>query len=434
MRQIRLRRVRRRLGLYAPPPPPPKPMDPASIRQRRRVFETLPDIPDCPTGWRTGPAGLRHLRGPEVGHDLVVPAHRAASRRRPARQAAAGAPLLRPALGGVARLTRPSRATTATSRGPPASSSARRRRNTSPVPGRRPWSSWRRPRRGPSCCCATPWSATSRASATTIAAAWSMTTRRLGRVFGDRMRVVTDAISRGQYATQLAWLLEAYPAGAPARPAVRALRRGRRRPAGPDVRLPGPAAARAAGRGAGSTAQPGQAGEGGRARAEHLELLRRYYRPEVERLCQLTPEIDLRALAQLPRPGLTRAQVRRRRAAARSRGSGAPAHGATSSIVWPSSRTVKAETQRAGAAVDLGDALRRQGPGGRACLAVLRALLLHHRQQDGRRLAGARVGRDAGLGPAVRPLTRGQVPATVATSSRSDQSSRTTTDGGCSAR
>ena len=27
--------------------------------------------------------------------------------------------------------------------------------------------------------------------------------------------------------------------------------------------------------------------------AEHLELLRRYYRPEVERLCRLTPEIDL---------------------------------------------------------------------------------------------------------------------------------------------
>jgi len=54
MRQIRLRKLRRRLGLSQPPAPPPKPMDPASIRQRRKVFETLPEHPDCPAGWRTG--------------------------------------------------------------------------------------------------------------------------------------------------------------------------------------------------------------------------------------------------------------------------------------------------------------------------------------------------------------------------------------------
>jgi hypothetical protein len=30
-------------------------MDPASVRQRRRVFETLPDQPPCPPGWHTGP-------------------------------------------------------------------------------------------------------------------------------------------------------------------------------------------------------------------------------------------------------------------------------------------------------------------------------------------------------------------------------------------
>jgi hypothetical protein len=32
----------------------------------------------------------------------------------------------------------------------------------------------------------------------------------LGRAFGDRMRVVVDAIGRGQYATQLEWLLEVF--------------------------------------------------------------------------------------------------------------------------------------------------------------------------------------------------------------------------------
>ncbi len=54
MRQIRLRKLRRRLGLNQPAAPSPKPMDPASIRQRRKVFETLPEHPACPDGWRTG--------------------------------------------------------------------------------------------------------------------------------------------------------------------------------------------------------------------------------------------------------------------------------------------------------------------------------------------------------------------------------------------
>ena len=54
MRQIRLRKLRRRLGLYEPPAPVSKPMDPASVLGRRRVFETLPVVPDCPAGWQTG--------------------------------------------------------------------------------------------------------------------------------------------------------------------------------------------------------------------------------------------------------------------------------------------------------------------------------------------------------------------------------------------
>ena len=54
MRQIRLRKLRRRLGLYQPAAPKPKPMDPASVRARRKVFETLPDYPECPEGWSKG--------------------------------------------------------------------------------------------------------------------------------------------------------------------------------------------------------------------------------------------------------------------------------------------------------------------------------------------------------------------------------------------
>ena len=71
MRQIRLRKLRRRLGLYTPPAKQPqartgksgtagksgkKPlsMDPASVRERRRVFEKLAEHPECPEGWTTG--------------------------------------------------------------------------------------------------------------------------------------------------------------------------------------------------------------------------------------------------------------------------------------------------------------------------------------------------------------------------------------------
>ena len=54
MLRTRLRRVRRRLGLTQPSAQAQKPMDPASVMSRRRVFETLPDVPACPEGWRTG--------------------------------------------------------------------------------------------------------------------------------------------------------------------------------------------------------------------------------------------------------------------------------------------------------------------------------------------------------------------------------------------
>ena len=59
MRQIRLRKIRRRLGLYEAPASAPKPMDPGSVMQRRRVFETLPDYPECPDGWHPGPDDIQ---------------------------------------------------------------------------------------------------------------------------------------------------------------------------------------------------------------------------------------------------------------------------------------------------------------------------------------------------------------------------------------
>jgi hypothetical protein len=113
----------------------------------------------------------------------------------------------------------------------------------------------------------------------------------LGRVFGDRMRVVTDAIARGMYATQLEWLLDLYPAE---RLLVLQYER---------------CAADAAGQLARTYAflglSPHQlpAEELARPRnqaklekvpvpEEMMATLRRYYRPEVLRLLSISSEID----------------------------------------------------------------------------------------------------------------------------------------------
>jgi hypothetical protein len=114
----------------------------------------------------------------------------------------------------------------------------------------------------------------------------------LGRAFGDRMRVVTDAIFRGQYATQLEWLLQAYPAD---RLLVLQYERCAADAAGqlartfaflglPPHELPSEELARPRNMAKlEKLAVPSQ----------HLELLKRYYVPEVRRLRGLTAEIDL---------------------------------------------------------------------------------------------------------------------------------------------
>ena len=128
----------------------------------------------------------------------------------------------------------------------------------------------------------------------------------LERAFGDRLRVVTDAISRGLYATQLEWLLEAYPAD---RLLVLQYERCANDADGqlaktyaflglPPHRLPPQELAR----------PRNQAKlEKVVVPEEHLALLRRYYRPEVKRLLELTHGDRPLPLVGLPRPGLTQA-------------------------------------------------------------------------------------------------------------------------------
>ena len=113
----------------------------------------------------------------------------------------------------------------------------------------------------------------------------------LDRVFGDRMRVVTDAISRGMYATQLEWLLESYPAE---RVLILQYERCAADAAGqlartfaflglPPHELP-----------AEELARPRNQAKLEKVPVpkEYLALLRRYYRPEVERLRGLMPDLE----------------------------------------------------------------------------------------------------------------------------------------------
>jgi hypothetical protein len=117
-------------------------------------------------------------------------------------------------------------------------------------------------------------------------------TEGLGRVFGDRMRVVSDAIWRGMYATQLEWLQDLYP---PDRLLVLQYERCAADPAGQLARtfaflglaphdLPPDELARPRNQAKLEKVAVPEA---------FLEMLRRYYRPEVRRLLELTPEIDL---------------------------------------------------------------------------------------------------------------------------------------------
>jgi hypothetical protein len=290
MPTIRLRKLRRRLGLYEPPAPPPKPMDPASIRQRRSVFEDLPDYPECPEGWRTGPPDFVIFGAQKSGttwwfrlieqHPGVV---------QPAKQ--------RPELHFFDRLW---------GEWPDAAAFERYQRY---FPRPEGVLVGEKTPEYLSCPWAPPMLKQAAPAARAIVLLRDPIERYvsglshhdrgglveddegLGRVFGDRMRVVTDAIARGMYATQLEWLQQLY---APERLLVLQYER---------------CAADAASQLARTYAFLGlpphqlSAEELARPRnqaklekvpvpEEILAALRRYYVPEVRRLLALSPEID----------------------------------------------------------------------------------------------------------------------------------------------
>jgi hypothetical protein len=291
MPQIRLRKLRRRLGLYEPPAPPPKPMDSASIRQRRSVFETLPAYPACPDGWRTGPPDFVIFGAQKSGttwwfrlieqHPGVVqPAHQ------------------RPELHFFDRLWGEW----------PTDEALGRYHRYFPRPQGKLIGE-----KTPeylSCPWAPPMVKQAAPDARAIVLLRDPVARYISglshydrgglieeeegleRPFGDRLRVVTDAISRGMYATQLEWLLEAYPADRLlvlqyercAADAPSQLARTYAFLGLPPHRLP-----------AEELARPRNQAKLEKVAVpeEHLALLRRYYRPEVRRLLELTTEIDL---------------------------------------------------------------------------------------------------------------------------------------------
>jgi len=303
MRQIRLRKLRRRLGLYSPSSPTPTPsavgptaapqrsMDPASIRERRRVFETLPAVPECPPGWRTGPPDFVILGAQKSGTTWwfrLIEQHPGVSQ--PAKQ--------RPELHFFDRLWAewPTDETIAAyHRYFPRPAGALVGEKT-PEYLSCPW--------------AAPMIRAAAPEARAIVMLRDPVERYISglshhdraglvdeedgpeRAFGDRMRVVTDAIARGQYATQLAWVRQAYPAEQLLvlqyeRCAVAAAAELARTFAFlglPPHELP-----------AAELARPRNQAklEKVDVPAEFLDMLRRYYEPEVARLERLVPDLDL---------------------------------------------------------------------------------------------------------------------------------------------
>ena len=295
MRQIRLRKLRRRLGLYEPPALKAKkqPLDKASVRQRRRVFETLPVYPPCPEGWTTGAPDFVIFGAQKSGttwwfrlieqHPGVV---------QPANQ--------RPELHFFDRL----------------------------------WADWPteeqvadyhryfpRPQgkivgeKTPeymNCAWVPPMARLAAPEARAIVLLRDPVERYISglshqdrgglldehdaagqsRVFGDRIRVVTDAIERGLYATQIEWLLQQYP---PERLLVQQYEACAADPATqlartfeylglPPHELP-----------ADELARPRNKSKLAKVSVppEHIDLLSRYYLPEVDRLRDLVPDLDL---------------------------------------------------------------------------------------------------------------------------------------------
>lgn len=288
---IRLRRVRARLGLHVPPPHAPKPQDPASVRERRRVFEELPEHPECPPGWRTGAPDFVILGAQKSGttwwfrlieqHPGVV---------QPAKQ--------RPELHFFDRLWGEW----------PDTATIERYHRYFPRPegaliGEKTPEYLSCPWVPPMIKLAAPDARAIillRDPVERYVSGLSHHDRGglvnddegLGRAFGDRMRVVTDAIGRGLYAAQVEWLMEAYPADRLlvlqyercAADAAAQLSRTFAFLGLPDHTLSAEELARPRNKAKlEKVAVP----------PEHLELLRRYYAPEVRRLRALTDEIDL---------------------------------------------------------------------------------------------------------------------------------------------
>jgi hypothetical protein len=291
MRQIRLRKLRRRLGLYEPPSPESRPMDPGSVIKRRRVFETLPEYPECPEDWHTGPPDFVIFGAQKSGttwwfrmieqHPGVV---------QPKNQ--------RPELHFFDRLWD----------GWPDDEAISRYHRYFP----RPDGSLigEKTPEYLSCPWAPPMVKAAAPDAKAIVLLRDPVERYVsglshqdrgglisdvdgdGRLFGDRLRVVTDAISRGQYATQLEWLLQSYPAerllvlqyercatDAPGQMArtIDFLGLPPHRFSDEDLARP---------RNKSKLAKVDVA-------ADQMELLRGYYRPEVERLRLMVPDLDM---------------------------------------------------------------------------------------------------------------------------------------------
>jgi len=267
-------------------------MDPASVRKRRRVFETLPDVPPCPEGWTTGAPDFVIFGAQKSGttwwfrlieqHPGVV---------QPANQ--------RPELHFFDRLWAEW----------PGAEHIERYHRYFPRPAGKLVGE--KTPEYMNCAWVPPMVKLAAPDARAIVLLRDPVERYVSgmshqdrggliddevdgqlRVFGDRVRVVTDAIERGLYATQVEWLLQQYPAE---RLLVLQYEACAADPAGqlartfeflglPPHELPADELTRPRNK---SKLEKVSVPE------EHSRLLAAYYTPEVERLRALVPGIDL---------------------------------------------------------------------------------------------------------------------------------------------
>jgi hypothetical protein len=268
-------------------------MDPASIRARRRVFETLPDYPECPEGWSTGAPDFVIFGAQKSGTTWwfrLIEQHPGVFQ--PKNQ--------RPELHFFDRLW---------AEWPDDEALARYYRYFPRPAGK---IIGEKTPEYLSCPWAPPMVKQAAPDARAIVLLRDPVERYVSgmshmdrgglidesaeegtvRVFGDRMRVVTDAISRGLYATQVEWLLEAYPADrllllqyeACAADAAGHLARTHAFLGLPPHALPQEELARPRNKAKLEKVSTPD---------EHMRLLRGYYRPEVQRLRAVMPDLDL---------------------------------------------------------------------------------------------------------------------------------------------